>query len=353
MGPGYLHLGGGNLLKENLRDRKAERQGLDESRDCRAFGKMVGNSPVMLNIYQLVKKVAVNDFPVLLTGASGTGKEMVAQGIHQYSHRHDGPFVVVNCGAIPLELMEAELFGYERGAFTGAYQSQVGKVELAEGGTLFLDEVGELSLEMQVKLLRFLQEYTFERVGGRQTRKVDVRIIAATNRNLTQADDDLRFREDLYYRLNVINIQVPNLRERGTDILLLARCFLQRYAAETGKNIKGFTEEAEQALMNHSWPGNVRELMNYIRRAVVLAETSWIVLENIIIDPFPTAMKPDNGNGNGLGLKEAKSRFEAELVGKTLTQCGGNVEIVAEMLKTSRSMIYNLINKHNLALGFR
>lgn len=351
MGLGYLHLGGGKLLKENLRDRKNERQALGESREGRIFGNMVGNSPVMLNIFQLIRKVAVNDFPVLITGASGTGKEVVAQAIHQHSNRQDGPFVVVNCGAIPRELMEAELFGYERGAFTGAYQSQMGKVELAQGGTLFLDEIGELSLEMQVKLLRFLQEYTFERVGGRQTRKVDVRVISATNRNLSKMTDEIKFREDLYYRLNVINIQLPNLRERGTDILLLARFFLQRYAAETGKNIKGFTRKAEQVLMSHSWPGNVRELMNYIRRAVVLADTSWIVPEDIIIDPLPTAMKPDHGNG--LGLKEAKSRFEAELVGKTLAQCGGNVELVAEMLKVSRSAIYNLINKHDLALGFR
>jgi two-component system NtrC family response regulator len=324
---------------------------MDESRDGRIFGNMVGTSPVMLNIFEMIRKVAVNDFPVLITGASGTGKELVAQAIHRYSHRHNGPFVVVNCGAIPRELMEAELFGHERGAFTGAYQSQMGKVELAQGGTLFLDEIGELSLEMQVKLLRFLQEYTFERVGGRQTRKADVRVISATNRNLSKIDDELKFREDLYYRLNVINVQLPTLKERGTDILLLARFFLQRYASETGKTIKGFTRKAEQVLMNHSWPGNVRELMNYIRRAVVLADTSWVVPENIIIDPFPTAANP--AHDNGLGLKEAKARFEAELVGKTLAKCGGNVELVAEMLKTSRSMIYNLINKHNLALGFR
>ncbi|MCL4500296.1 MAG: sigma-54 dependent transcriptional regulator [Deltaproteobacteria bacterium] len=339
------------MLKETLCNRKDERQALDESRDCLIFGNMVGTSPVMVNIFEMIRKVAVNDFPVLITGASGTGKELVAQAVHRYSHRHNGPFVVVNCAAIPRELMEAELFGHERGAFTGAYQSQMGKVELAQGGTLFLDEIGELSLEMQVKLLRFLQEYTFERVGGRQIRKADVRVISATNRNLSKIDDEIKFREDLYYRLNVINLQLPTLKERGNDILLLSRYFLERFASETGKTIKGFTRKAEQVLMSHSWPGNVRELMNYIRRAVVLADTSWIVPENIVIDPFPTAAMPLPDNG--LGLKEAKARFEAELVGKTLAQCGWNVELVAEMLKTSRSMIYNLINKHNLALGFR
>jgi transcriptional regulator with PAS, ATPase and Fis domain len=310
--------------------------------------EMVGTCPNMLQVFHLIRKVAATDFPVLITGASGTGKEMVAQAIHQRSSRSQGPFVVVNCGAIPRELMESELFGHERGAFTGACRSAVGKAELAHEGTLFLDEVGELPLEMQVKLLRFLQEFTFERVGGRESKEVDVRVIAATNGSLKEMIAAGRFREDLFYRLDVINIQLPSLMQRQDDILIMANIFLRRYAAHTGKKIKGFTKKAEQTLLNHSWPGNVRELINLIRRSVVMAEDSWIIPENMGLTPSVAKVEPSNGNG--LGLKEAKDQFEANLVEQALSRHRGNVQLAAEALKTSRSVIYHLIQKHELRI---
>ncbi len=313
----------------------------------RVFHEMVGTCPVMLKVFDLIRKVAVTDFPVLVNGASGTGKEMVAQAIHQRSSRARGPFVVVNCGAIPRELMESELFGHERGAFTGAYRSMAGKAELAHRGTLFLDEVGELPLEMQVKLLRFLQEFTFERVGGRESKKVDVRVIAATNRNLKEMIEAGRFREDLYYRLYSISIELPPLKDRGEDVMLMARLFLSRLSAEGGREVQGFTREAQQALQAYSWPGNVRELINRIRRALVMAEEPWITPKNLGL-----GKEPDNQVGliSGMGLKEAMARYEANLVSETLQRCHGNVQKTAEVLKTSRSAIYHLINKHSLQL---
>jgi two-component system NtrC family response regulator len=310
----------------------------------RVFHEMVGTCPAMLKVFDLIRKVAVTDFPVLVTGASGTGKEMVAQAIHQRSSRAQGPFMVVNCGAIPRELMESELFGHERGAFTGAYRSMAGKAELAHGGTLFLDEIGELPLEMQVKILRFLQEFTFERIGGRQSKKVDVRVIAATNKNLKEMIAAGRFREDLFYRLYGISIELPPLQERGEDVLLMARLFLSRLSAEGGKELHGFTKEALQALQAYSWPGNVRELINRLRRALVMAEDPWITPKNLGLDKHDDQVGPVNG----VGLKEAMARYEAQLVSETLRRCRGNVQKAAEVLKTSRSAIYHLINKHSL-----
>jgi len=220
--------------------------------------EMIGTCKAMRDIFFLIRKVAVTDVPVLITGASGTGKEMVARAIHQRSHWGQGPFVEVNCGAIPRELLESELFGHEKGAFTGAYRTNTGHVERARGGSLFLDEVGELPVDLQVKLLRFLQEFTFHRVGGRQPLKVDVRIISATNADLQELITAGRFREDLYYRLDVVNITLPPLKDRGDDGLIMANIFLKRYSARLGKDIRGFTPEAMAALQAHSWPGNVR-----------------------------------------------------------------------------------------------
>jgi two-component system NtrC family response regulator len=308
--------------------------------------EMIGTCPSMLQIFQLVRKVGLSNFPVLVTGASGTGKEMVAQAIHQRSSRAKGPFVVVNCGAIPRELLESELFGHERGAFTGAFRTVSGKVELAHGGTLFLDEVGELPLSMQVKLLRFLQEFTFERVGGQRSRAVDVRILSATNANLADMIAAGRFREDLYYRLDVININLPDLKDRGNDAAIMANVLLRRYAKETRKKIKGFTRNAELAMANYPWPGNVRELINYVRRSVVMAESPWITPDDLGLPRGYASSRP--GNGDGLGLKEAKSQFEARLLAQTIALCLGNVQMAAKALKTSRSVIYHLINKHGL-----
>jgi two-component system NtrC family response regulator len=311
------------------------------------FYEMVGTCPAMLRVFDLIRKVAVTDFPVLVTGASGTGKEMAARAIHQHSSRSRDPFVVVNCGAIPRELMESELFGHERGAFTGAYHSMAGKAELANGGTMFLDEVGELPLEMQVKILRFLQEFTFERVGGRETKQVDVRVIAATNKDLMEMIETGRFREDLYYRLYGLSIELPLLKDRGEDVWLMAELLLSRLSAETGKEFRGFTEEARQALQAYSWPGNVRELINRLRRALVMAEKSWITPKNLGLDQ-------DNHQADlivldeGMGLKKAIAHYEAQLVSETLAQCRGNVLKTAKVLKTSRSVIYYFIRKHKL-----
>jgi two-component system, NtrC family, response regulator len=309
--------------------------------------EMVGTCPAMLQISQLIDKVSITDFPVLVTGASGTGKEMVAQAIHQRSRRALGPFVTVNCGAIPRELLESELFGHERGAFTGAYNTVVGKAELAHRGTLFLDEIGELSPEVQVKLLRFLQGFTFERVGGRKTLQVDVRIISATNADLKKLVKAGRFREDLYYRLEGINIELPLLKDRGEDILILAERFLQRLGAETGKVLDGFTREAKDALMGYAWPGNVRELENRLQRAVVMTDSRMVTAKHL---GLKGKSGPQASSVDGLSLREAISLFEATLLSDTLSRCDGCVKRTAEALKTSRSVIYHLINKHNLVV---
>jgi two-component system NtrC family response regulator len=308
-------------------------------------GELIGSSPAMVYVFHLIRRVANSDISVLVTGATGTGKEMIAQAIHQQSKRAKGLFMVVNCGAIPRELLESELFGHERGAFTGAFRSVAGKVELAHCGTLFLDEVGELPLEMQVKLLRFLQDFTFERVGSRETKKVDVRVIAATNCDLKEALAKGRFREDLYYRLDGISIELPSLKERGDDVIILAEAFLRRFADEAGKKIHGFSPKALQAFQLYSWPGNVRELISCIRRAVVLAEGPRINLKDLgLVDKAGILL--ESQNGNGLGLREVVNRFEAKLISETLYKCQGNVKQAAKALKTSQSVIYHLIKKH-------
>jgi two-component system NtrC family response regulator len=276
---------------------------------------------------------------------------MVAQAIHQRSRRAKGPFVAVNCGGIPRELLESELFGHEKGAFTGAYRTVVGTVERAQGGTLFLDEVGELPLELQVKLLRFLQEYTFERVGGSKTFKADLRVISATNSDLEELIAAGRFREDLYYRLDVVKIELPPLKQRDEDVLVMANVFLRRYSSMIDKEIKGFTKVAATAIQTHSWPGNIRELVNRIRRGVVMSEGLWITPEHLGFTIGAPQGVPSGAlapSVNGLGLKEAKAKFEADLVTSTLERCQGNVLLTAKILKTSRSMVYHLIQKYNL-----
>jgi two-component system NtrC family response regulator len=253
--------------------------------------------------------------------------------------------VAINCGAIPRELLESELFGHEKGSFTGAYRSVAGTVERAQGGTLFLDEVGELPLELQVKLLRFLQEYTFERVGGRKSIKVDLRVISATNRNLSELIEQNLFREDLYYRLDVIDISLPPLKDRGEDAIIMANIFLRNYASKIGKDIHGFTPEAATAIQTHGWPGNIRELVNRIRRAVVMADGTTITPENLGLK-F-SAIKPEPFI-NGLGLKEAKAKFEAEIISAALERYRGSVQLTAKALKTSRSVVYHLMQKYEI-----
>ncbi len=302
------------------------------------FAAMLGTSPQMQEAFASIRKVAATDAPVLITGESGTGKELVAKATHKLSTRKTGPFVVINCSAIPETLLESELFGHEKGAFTGAHVQRKGRFEVARGGTLFLDEIGELSMPLQVKLLRFLQEQRIERVGGREEIFIDVRVMAATNRDLKDAMKEGRFREDLYYRLGVVTIALPPLREREGDILLLAASLLHRYLAENKKKISGFTTQAVRALETHHWPGNVRELENRIKRAVIMAEGSKITPQDLELSFQYTKLE-------GRGLREARQGLEKDIILRALSKNKGNVTKTAEELGVSRPTLYELMEK--------
>ena len=267
------------------------------------FEGMIGTSTQMQDVFSTIRKVATTDAPVLIRGESGTGKELVARAIHRLSIRESKPFIPINCSAIPENLIESELFGHEKGTFTGAHAQRKGRFEMAEGGTLFLDEIGDLPLILQTKLLRFLQEKIIERVGGREQIEVDTRVLAATNRDLEEAMKNATFRDDLYYRLSVINISLPALRERNADVVLLAKTFLDRYTSETRKKIKGFSSEAIEAIESYSWPGNVRELENRIKRAVIMSEGKKITLEDL-------EMKAVAGKKELIMLKDAREILE-------------------------------------------
>jgi two-component system response regulator PilR (NtrC family) len=308
-------------------------------RDAVSFGNLIGNSEEMLKVYSLIKKVADTRANVLVLGESGTGKELVAQAIHENSSRKDKPFVVINCGGIPEHLLESELFGYMKGAFTGAYSDKPGLFEVAQGGTIFLDEIGELPSLLQVKLLRVIQEKAFRRVGGSKDITVDVRIIAATNQDLEKKVEDGSFREDLYYRLHVIPVQIPPLRERKEDIPILTRHFIERYAKEFGKEIKKISSYAMELLMGYRFPGNVRELENIIERSVAL-ETSNIVLpENLVLSR-------NNQHGQrslldielpeeGINLNDEMAKIESALIKKALEMANGSKSKAAELLSVS------------------
>ncbi len=304
---------------------------------------MVGASPAICAVFDMINKVAMTEMPVLLTGETGTGKELTAQAIHARSRRKHGPFVPINCGAIPENLLESELFGHERGAFTGAVQQKKGKLEAADGGTLFLDEVGDLLPSLQVKLLRFLQEGTCERVGAQETLRVDSRVIAATNVDLKSAIDQNRFREDLYYRLGVLHIHLPPLRDRGEDALLMAMVFLKQAAVAAHKPIRGYSAQAIDALRAHSWPGNVRELSNRVRRAVVMSEGEEITRQDLDLagEDLQAADSLDS-------LRAAHQRIETELLVQALSLHHGNVSRIARDLKVSRSTLYRKLRQYGL-----
>ena len=305
--------------------------------------EMVGTSPAMCAVFDLIHKVAKTEMPVLVTGETGTGKELAAYAIHEGSQGKEGPFVPINCGAIPETLMESELFGHERGAFTGAVQHKKGKLEAAAGGTLFLDEVGDLLSSLQVKLLRFLQKGTFERVGGHETLHVDARVIAATNVDLKAAIDKNLFREDLYYRLGVLHIHLPPLRERGEDMLLMAMLFLKRAAALHRKSIRGYTPEALNILRSYPWPGNVRELSNRVRRAVVMAEGAEITPHDLDLtgETLPAGDSLDS-------LRTAHRKIEVELLVRAISMHRGNLTRVARDLEVSRSTLYRKLHAYKL-----
>jgi DNA-binding NtrC family response regulator len=319
-----------------------------DARESARYG-IIGQSPSILDLYAVLDRVADTPTTVLITGESGTGKELVARALHENSSRRDKPFIKVNCAAIPKDLMESELFGHERGAFTGAVGSKPGRFELASGGTLFLDEIGSIPVEMQVKLLRALQESEFERVGGVRTIRVDVRLVAATNSDLKREIAAGAFREDLYYRLNVVPIRLPSLRERSTDIPLLAKHFIDKFNARLKKSVTGVEADTEAHLVSYPWPGNIRELENVIERAVLFSDGSELKVLDLpselrdVSTPEPPATQPTSEAAVAAavdGLKEqvkaAMSRLERELIVKALDQTSSNVTHAARLLKISR-----------------
>jgi Nif-specific regulatory protein len=318
------------LEKQTLRDEN--KRLLNELENKYRITNIVGNSNKMREVFQMVSQVCKSNATVLVRGESGTGKELVANSVHYNSNRAHAPFVKVNCAAIPVNLIESELFGHERGAFTGAIKQKLGKFELANKGTLFLDEIGSIGLDVQVNLLRVLQEKEFERVGGQKTIKTDVRIIAATNKNLEQAVEEGTFRGDLYYRLNVFPIYLPPLRERKTDILLLADHFLERYTKENNKDIRRFSTPAIDMLMAYHWPGNVRELENCIERAVLLCEEGVIHSYHL---PPTLQTGPESDTLPALSLEEAVANLEREMIIDALKNTRGNITQAADLLKTT------------------
>ena len=302
------------------------------------FEDMLGASPQMQAVFTFIRKVGPTNAPVLILGESGTGKEMVAQALHRRSAQKNGPFIAINCNAIPENLLESELFGHEKGAFTGAHAQRKGHIESASGGTLFLDEIGELPSAVQVKLLRFLQEKRFQRVGGRQEIQSDTRVIAATNVNLQEAVAKGTFREDLYFRLAVIVVKVPALRERGDDVATLAKEFLRRYGTEHGKPRITLAPDAQRAIRLHQWSGNVRELQNRVQRAVIMADGGRVTADDL---ELAAALE----GAPAQTLKEAREHVEREMVRETLRRHGGKITTAAVELGISRPTLYELMEK--------
>lgn len=318
--------------KARLRERNARKAGSGTS-----FG-MVGTSKPMEALYRTLQKIAHADAPVLIHGESGTGKELAAQAIHRSSARRDGPFVAVNCGAIPSTLIQTQLFGHEKGSFTDAHQRKIGSVEVASGGTLFLDEIADLPLEAQASLLRFLQESTIVRVGSTQTIQVDVRVLAATHVDLAAAVRERRFREDLYYRLNVLQVEVPPLRARVDDIEALAMHVLERFRHDASPALRGFSAQALEAMRAYAWPGNVRELVNRVHGAMILCESAWITASDL-------GFEPSKRPSASVSLAGARQRSERELVLAALRRNTNNISAAARELGVSRVTLYRLARR--------
>jgi two-component system, NtrC family, response regulator len=321
-----------------LRDLEREHRELQLAIQPTSFEGIVGSSAPMQGVFTAIRKVAKANAPVLFLGESGTGKEMAATAVHRLSARKKCPFVPINCNAIPENLLESELFGHEKGAFTGATAQRQGLVETAAGGTLFLDEIGELPLQVQVKLLRFLQEQKFQRVGGRQEIHSDARIVTATNADLKAGVEAGTFREDLYFRLAVIVIRLPPLRERGEDLTLLASAFLHRYAVQNGKSGASFAADAVRAINAYSWPGNVRELQNRVQRAVIMAEGKRLRAEDLELTEAVTGIPP-------MTLREGRDNVEREMLTAALRRSNGKIAAAANELGISRPTFYELMDK--------
>jgi len=337
-----------------FRDLEAENKRLrKELRQKYRYTNLIGTSKVIEKVYDIIDKVADTDSTVLISGPSGTGKELIARAIHYGSNRSNKPIVVINCGAIPEELLESELFGHEKGAFTGAYRSRIGRFEIANGGSIFLDEVGEMSPALQVKLLRVLQEQTFERVGGTKTIHVDVRIIAATNKNLTVAINNGTFREDLYYRLNVVPLRVASLKQRRSDIPLLIDHFLKKFQKGKKKTITGFYPEAMEAMLDYEWPGNVRELENVIKRLTILSDNEVVTLDDLPEHIQQTATsiprsEEDECIEDGMSLDEAVRDYEKRLIIEALEKSGWVKTKAAKLLHINRTTLVEKIKRQNL-----
>jgi two-component system, NtrC family, response regulator len=325
----------------NLHRLEEENRRLAAAPSRSPIQRIVTASPAMLKLCRDIEKLAATNVPVLILGESGTGKEALAHALHDLGPRTRQNFVAINCGAIPENLLESELFGHERGAFTGAVKQTIGKIESANKGTLFLDEIGDLPHPLQVKLLRFLQDQIVERIGGRQKIQVDVRIVSATNANLEERIGQGQFREDLFYRMNAVTLRVPPLRERSGDALVLANYFLARFNQEFGRNIRGFTPEATAALTSHRWPGNVRELENRMKRGVVMAERR-------LIDAGDLELAPAEALETDLDLRAARLRAEREVIQLALARSNNTLAAAARLLGISRPTLYGLIEAHGL-----
>ncbi len=330
------------IIKRALQIRNLE---MEVGRSADAYSdysnyEIIGKCPQLLEAYDIIERTSPTDTTILITGESGTGKELVARAIHQQSLRKDNPCIIINCGAIPENLLEAELFGHEKGAYTGAHIARKGKFELADKGTIFLDEIGELAPGLQVKLLRFLQEREIERIGGREPIKLDVRIIAATNRNLEDELIKETFRADLYYRISVITIQLPPLRDRGKDLMLLAEHFLHTFQKDYKKQIRGFSPVAKSLIEDYPWPGNIRELQNKIKRAVIMAKQAIILPEDLNLSN-PQAIEKRS-------LKNKVAGYETECIKESLFRNAGNISRTAKELSVNRTTFYDMLHKYNI-----
>ena len=312
------------------------------SEDNRVLGRMITAAPEMIKVARTIERVANTNVSVMLLGASGTGKELLARGLHDASDRSGGAFVAINCAAIPETLLESELFGHEKGAFTGAVSTTQGKIEMAAGGTLFLDEVGDIPLPLQVKLLRFLQERVIERIGSRKSIAVDTRIVCATHQDLEAMIADGRFREDLFYRLAEIVVRIPSLAERAGDPALLAKAFLARFAKEMNPAVKGFALDALAAIDSWTWPGNVRELENRVKRAVIMTESKLVGAGDLDL------AAPDSTGAQVLNLKSARETSDRQVIRHALARSEGNISSTAKLLGISRPTLYDLLKQYDM-----
>lgn len=331
------------IIQRAMNLANLEYENLMLSRNSASVGRILGNSDTIQAASRKAEKIAQTDISVLLQGESGTGKEVFARTIHESSNRKDNAFVAINCASIPENLLESELFGYEKGAFTGASKTTLGKIETAQGGTLFLDEIGDMPIGLQAKMLRFLQERVIERVGGRSEIAVDVRVVCATHRDLQNMVGEETFREDLYYRIGEISILIPPLRDRDDDVILLAKTFLNLYREEYSAKVKGFSEDALSAMLQHKWPGNIRELQNKLKSAVVLAEGQLIQADDLGL-----MAKTTGSEERVFNLREVREIAETKAIRNAHNQAEQNVSKTAELLGVTRPTLYSLIDKYRL-----